>query len=51
MSSLDPRSRLLLALLGEENPDRLLVNGPCFVKDAEAIEPEFHRLMFAPVGT
>jgi hypothetical protein len=27
--------------------DRLLVNGPCYVKGAEAIEPEFKRLMFA----
>jgi len=41
---------VLPALLGEAKPDRLLVNGACFVKDAEAIEPEFHRLMFAPVG-
>ena len=41
---------VLPALLGEARPDRLLVNGACFVKDAEAIEPEFKRLMFAPVG-
>lgn len=41
---------VLPALLGEAKPDRLLVNGACFVRDAEAIEPEFHRLMFAPVG-
>ncbi|AYJ73868.1 putative restriction endonuclease [Thermus phage phiLo] len=41
---------VLPALLGEAKPDRLLVNGASFVKDAEAIEPEFHRLMFAPVG-
>jgi adenine-specific DNA-methyltransferase len=41
---------VLPALLGGAKPDRLLVNGACFVKDAEAIEPEFHRLMFAPVG-
>ena len=41
---------VLPALRGEAKPDRLLVNGACFVKDAEAIEPEFHRLMFAPVG-
>ena len=41
---------VLPGLLGETKPDRLLVNGACFVKDAEAIEPEFHRLMFAPVG-
>jgi len=38
------------ALLGEAKPDRLLVNGACFVKEAEAIEPEFKRLMFAPAG-
>jgi len=31
-------------------PDRLLVNGASFVKDAEAIEPEFKRLMFAPLS-
>lgn len=42
--------KVLPALLGKVKPDRLLVNGACFVKDAEAIEPEFHRLMFAPVG-
>ncbi|MBI2858244.1 MAG: hypothetical protein HYX90_04120 [Chloroflexi bacterium] len=41
---------VLPALLGEAKPDRLLVNGACFVKDVEAIEPEFKRLMFAPVG-
>jgi len=41
---------VLSGLLGETKPDRLLVNGACFVKDVEAIEPEFHRLMFAPVG-
>lgn len=41
---------VLPALLGEAKPDRLLVNGVCFVKEAEAIEPEFKRLMFAPVG-
>jgi adenine-specific DNA-methyltransferase len=38
---------ILPALLGEAKPDRLLVNGICFVKEAEAIEPEFKRLMFA----
>jgi len=37
---------VLPGLLGEAKPDRLLVNGSCFVKDAEAIEPEFKRLMF-----
>ena len=42
---------VLPGLLGEAKPDRLLVNGACFVKDAEAIEPEFKRLMFAPVET
>jgi len=31
-------------------PDRLFVNGASFVKDAEAIEPEFKRLMFAPLS-
>jgi predicted ThiF/HesA family dinucleotide-utilizing enzyme len=41
---------VLPALLGEGKPDRLLVNSACFVKDAETIEPEFKRLMFAPVG-
>ena len=41
---------VLPALLGKMKPDRLLVNGACFVKDAEAIEPAFKRLMFAPVG-
>jgi len=41
---------VLPALQGEAMADRVLVNGACFVKDAEAIEPEFHRLMFAPVG-
>ncbi|MFQ5694264.1 MAG: hypothetical protein ACE5IM_14660 [Nitrospinota bacterium] len=35
--------------LGEAKPDRLRVNGSCFVQGAEAIEPEFRRLMFAPV--
>jgi len=43
-------TKMLPALLGEAKPDRLLVNGACFVKDAEAIEPEFKRLMFAPSG-
>ncbi|WP_114313620.1 DNA methyltransferase [Thermus caldifontis] len=42
--------KVLPALLGDGKPDRLLVNGPSFVENAEAIEPEFHRLMFAPVG-
>ena len=41
---------VLPALLGEARPDRLLVNGACFAKDVEAIEAEFHRLMFPPVG-
>ena len=41
---------VLPALLGEARLDRLLVNGACFVKEAEAIEPEFKRLLFAPVG-
>ena len=38
---------VLPVLLGEAKRDRLLVNGACFVKDAEAIEPEFKQLMFA----
>lgn len=42
---------VLPALLGEMKPDRLLVNGACFVKDAEAIEPEFKRLMFGRGST
>ena len=42
---------ILPALLGAGvQPDRLLVNGPCFVEGAEAIEPEFKRLMFAGVA-
>jgi len=37
----------LPALLGAGvQPDRLLVNGPCFVEGAEAIAPEFKRRMF-----
>ncbi len=44
-------SDVLPALLGKDTkPDRLLVNGPYVVEGAEAIEPEFHRLMFAPIG-
>jgi len=31
-------------------PDRLFVNGASFVEGAEAIEPEFKRLMFAPLS-
>lgn len=39
------------ALLGDDTkPDRLFVNGACFVENAEAIEPEFSRLMFAPLS-
>jgi hypothetical protein len=41
---------VLRTMLGETRPDRLLVNGACFVKDVETIEPEFKRLMFAPAG-
>jgi adenine specific DNA methylase Mod/very-short-patch-repair endonuclease len=38
---------VLPALLGEDKkPDRLLVNGICYVPDAEPIEPEFKRLMW-----
>jgi adenine-specific DNA-methyltransferase len=37
---------VLPTLLGEgKKPDRLLVNGICYVPDAEPIEPEFKRLM------
>jgi len=44
-------NEILPALLGKgKKPDRLLVNGGCVVEGAEAIEPEFKRLMFAPVG-
>lgn len=43
--------KVLPALLDKEKkPDRLLVNGQCVADGAEAIEPEFHRLMFAPIG-
>jgi adenine-specific DNA-methyltransferase len=42
---------ILPALLGDGNkPDRLLVNGACVVNGGESIEPEFHRLMFAPIA-
>jgi hypothetical protein len=37
-------------LPGGEEPDRLLVDGACLVRDAKATEPEFHRLMLSPVG-
>lgn len=40
---------ILLSLLGEMKPDRILINGISFVEDAEAIEPEFKRLMFSGV--
>jgi len=40
------QNTVLPALLGEgKKPDRLLVNGICYVPDAEPIEPEFKRLM------
>jgi adenine-specific DNA-methyltransferase len=40
------QSKVLPSLLGEgKKPDRLLVNGICYVPDAEPIEPEFKRLM------
>lgn len=43
-------SMVLPTLLGEgAKPHRLLVNGPCYAEDAEAIEPEFKRLMFLGV--
>lgn len=39
--------KIFPALLGNDaRPDRLLVNGACHVENAEAIEPEFKRLMF-----
>ena len=38
---------VLPTLLPDGAPDRLLVNGPCFVENAETVEPEFKRLMFA----
>jgi len=42
---------ILPALLADgAKPDRLFVNGASFVKDAETIEPEFKRLMFAPLS-
>lgn len=41
---------VLPALLpGGEKPDRLFVNGACFAENAEAVEAEFKRLMFAEV--
>jgi len=40
---------VLPALIDNGAPDRFLTNGPCFVEGAEAIEPEFKRLMFAEV--
>jgi adenine-specific DNA-methyltransferase len=41
---------ILPALLGKDTkPDRLLVNQP-YAGEAEAIETEFKRLMFAPIG-
>lgn len=42
---------VLPTLLGDgTKPDRLFVNGASFVENAEAIEPEFKRLMFAPLS-
>jgi len=41
---------VLPTLLPDGTPDRLLVNGPCFVESAETIEPEFKRLMFAEMA-
>jgi adenine-specific DNA-methyltransferase len=44
-------SKVLPALLGKEKKSvRLLINGECVVEGAEAIEPEFYRLMFAPIA-
>ena len=38
---------VLPALLGKgKRPDRLLVNGDCYVSGAESIETEFKRLMW-----
>jgi adenine-specific DNA-methyltransferase len=43
---------VLPALLGEDKkPHRLLVNGICYVPDAEPIEPEFKRLMMGGAET
>jgi len=44
------KQTVLPKLLPDGMPDRILVNGPCFVEGAEAIEPEFKRLMFAGVA-
>ncbi|MCX6841945.1 MAG: site-specific DNA-methyltransferase [candidate division WOR-3 bacterium] len=42
---------ILPALLADgAKPDRLFVNAASFVEGAEAIEPEFKRLMFAPIA-
>lgn len=42
--------RILPGLLGKgAKPDRLLVNGSCYVEGAESIEPVFKQLMFAEV--
>lgn len=38
------------ALIGKDQPDRVLVNGACTVEGAELIEDEFKRLMFAEVS-
>ena len=44
-------TEILPVLLGRnKRPDRLLVNGTCVVEGVEPIEPEFKRLMFAPIG-
>jgi len=41
-------SQILPGLLGQGiNADRLLINGDCLIESAEAIEPEFKRLMFS----
>ncbi len=40
----------LLGRKGRVRPERLFVNQPCIAVGAEAIEPEFKRLMFAPLG-
>lgn len=44
------KEEILPALLGEAKQDRVLINGISFVEEAEAIEPEFKRLMFGGVA-
>jgi adenine-specific DNA-methyltransferase len=46
----NPNSEEGIGLCPAARPDRLFVNGASFVENAEAIEPEFKRLMFAPLS-